>query len=215
MAHGDTAKVLSSYAKFLFEERVISAQGLSTSAEVKEDLQNYESASLSGALFDLRNRSGKDTFGSGECVFTSVTVNQYSGPDGLIVEHGARMTIALTAYCKDSLATEHLGVAIAFLTRNSLDLLGINTYGEGIRIPPLSAGETFVAEFEFDNVLAPGEYLLAVALDDNTGDELHYYDFIRDAVVVTVTSTKAIHSLVPKSEMRVLIGSGHVDVNHA
>jgi lipopolysaccharide transport system ATP-binding protein len=215
MAYGDTAKVTSEYAKFAFDERFAASRPVehSPSAQLKPgDGRGNNQPSV-----DLVDRTGKDSFGTGEYRITGVSVNRIAGGGEAILEHGARLRIAVHARCITPDPSDLLGVSIALLTPTTQNVICIGSFDEGVRPESLRPDDELIAEFEFDNILAPGRYLLAIALEDNKGQDLHYYDFIRDALQLTVVSPKKIHSTVqPRAEVRLsVLDGGLTDENHA
>ena len=89
-------------------------------------------------------------------------------------------------------------VGFGFRDRNGTELVGTNTFEEGITLPPRVAGSTLVVEFRLRLPLIPGTYSVssAIAADRYTRA---YFDWIDNALVVTVSpppSGKAIHGQV-------------------
>lgn len=202
MSYGDTAKVTSEYAKFVFDERFSAAVERPPKAMGNSSTATG-STSMDKGFVDLTDRTGKNCFGTGEYIICGVSLSQNNFDGEVILEHGARMRLSVEARCVKAVNLERLGVSIAMLTPTTQNLVCITSFDEGIRLSNIEASTRFVVEFEFDNILAPGRYALAIALDDNNHEELHYYDFIRDSLLLTVVSPKRIHSAVqPKAEIR-------------
>jgi lipopolysaccharide transport system ATP-binding protein len=89
-------------------------------------------------------------------------------------------------------------VGFGFRDRNGTELVGTNTFEEGITLPPRVAGSTLVVEFRLRLPLIPGTYSVssAIAADRYTRA---YFDWIDNALVVTISpppSGKAIHGQV-------------------
>jgi len=89
-------------------------------------------------------------------------------------------------------------VGFGFRDRNGTELVGTNTFEEGVTLPPRVAGSTLVVEFRLRLPLIPGTYSVssAIAADRYTRA---YFDWIDNALVVTVSpppSGKAIHGQV-------------------
>jgi lipopolysaccharide transport system ATP-binding protein len=89
-------------------------------------------------------------------------------------------------------------IGFGFRDRAGIELIGTNTFEEGITLPPRSAGSTLVVDFRLRLPLIPGTYSVssAIAADRYTRA---YYDWIDNALIVTVAppaSGKAIHGQV-------------------
>ena len=89
-------------------------------------------------------------------------------------------------------------IGFGFRDRTGIELIGTNTYEEGITLPPRAAGSTLVVDFRLRLPLMPGTYSVssAIAADRYTRA---YYDWIDNALIVTVApaaSGKAIHGQV-------------------
>jgi lipopolysaccharide transport system ATP-binding protein len=86
-------------------------------------------------------------------------------------------------------------VGFGFRDRTGTELVGTNTFEEGITLPARTAGSTLVVDFRLRLPLIPGTYSVssAVAADRYTRA---YFDWIDNALIVTVSppsSGKAIH----------------------
>lgn len=89
-------------------------------------------------------------------------------------------------------------VGFGFRDRTGTELVGTNTFEEGITLPPRAPGSTLVVDFRLRLPLIPGTYSVssAIAADRYTRA---YFDWIDNALVVTVSpppSGKAIHGQV-------------------
>ena len=89
-------------------------------------------------------------------------------------------------------------VGFGFRDRNGTELVGTNTFEEGITLPPRSPGSTIVVEFRLRLPLIPGTYSISSAIAPDRYTRA-YFDWIDNALVVTVSpppSGKAIHGQV-------------------
>jgi hypothetical protein len=80
------------------------------------------------------------------------------------------------------------------LIRNRLgtDAFGTNTKIEGITLDPVRTGQDFEVQFTFDCLLAPGEYTLTVATQNDDGTSQDWRD---DALAFRVTGRRAVAGL--------------------
>jgi len=88
---------------------------------------------------------------------------------------------------------------IGFLIRNrlGLSLTGTNTLMEGCRIPPQAKGSTCTAEFRLQlPLLSAGNYSFAFAVSEGTLDDYAVCDWIENAYVLEIVTTRLVHGLV-------------------
>ena len=89
-------------------------------------------------------------------------------------------------------------VGFGFRDRNGTELVGTNTFEEGITLPPRTPGSTLVVEFRLRLPLIPGTYSISSAIAPDRYTRA-YFDWIDNALVVTVSPPpggKAIHGQV-------------------
>lgn len=80
---------------------------------------------------------------------------------------------------------------VGFYIRDRLgtDILGTNTFQEGVIIPPLKAGDKVLVEFEFPVPLRPGHYSVTCAIAYNQWEQ-RYLDWIDNVLVFQVVDTR-------------------------
>ena len=89
-------------------------------------------------------------------------------------------------------------VGFSFRDRTGTDVIGTNTYEEGITLPSRAAGTTLVVEFRLRVPLAPGTYSISSAIAPDRYTRA-YFDWVDNALIVTVSppdSGKAVHGQV-------------------
>ena len=89
-------------------------------------------------------------------------------------------------------------VGFGFRDRTGTELIGTNTFEEGITLPARAAGSNLVVDFRLRLPLIPGTYSLSSAIAPDRYTRA-YFDWIDNALVVTVSpppSGKAIHGQV-------------------
>jgi ABC-type polysaccharide/polyol phosphate transport system ATPase subunit len=89
-------------------------------------------------------------------------------------------------------------IGFGFRDRTGTELIGTNTYEEGVQLPARTSGTTLVVDFRLRLPLIPGTYSVssAIAADRYTRA---YFDWVDNALVVAVAppaSGKAIHGQV-------------------
>lgn len=85
-----------------------------------------------------------------------------------------------------------------FRDRRGIDLIGTNTYEEGVPAPPQKAGDTLVVDFRQRLPLRPGHYNVTLGLAYNHYS-LTFFDWMDNALVIEVlrpAEGKAIHGAV-------------------
>ena len=89
-------------------------------------------------------------------------------------------------------------IGFGFRDRAGIELIGTNTFEEGITLPPRLAGSTLAVDFRLRLPLIPGTYSVSSAIAADRYTRAHY-DWIDNALIVTVAppaSGKAIHGQV-------------------
>jgi len=128
--------------------------------------------------------------GDGASEITSIAL---AGPDGAersVIESGAKVRVKVAARAKRELHAPVVGMLIR--NRLGTDVFGTNTKIEGLASTDIQPGEKFEVEFGFDCLLAPGEYTLTVATQNNDGTSQDWRD---DAVAFRVSDRRAVAGL--------------------
>ncbi len=89
-------------------------------------------------------------------------------------------------------------IGFGFKDRTGTEVIGTNTYEEGIELPARRAGSSLVVDFRLCLPLKPGTYSVSSAIAPDRFSRA-YFDWIDNALVVTVTqapSGKGIHGQV-------------------
>lgn len=90
-------------------------------------------------------------------------------------------------------ARERLAVAFSIKDTNGTDLFVSTTLDAIGPCPVPAAGEVFEARFAWRNMLAPGDYLLVVALEDRRGPVIDYFDYIEGARYFSTVFSRIVH----------------------
>lgn len=189
------------YIQFLFEEQMESAR-----PEVQiTQTQNTETPAVSATSeLSMEKRLDLVRWGSGELRVESCSLDNGQMTHKPVFEYGEKIQIHIRVQALKDVSSKNLGAGFAFRNMNGLDIITGTTYDEGLRIPPLSAGQQIEVDFTLENILAPGDYALVVNVENRDQASPHYYDFIENMSIIKVTSPKLIHSLVlPKIEQEI------------
>lgn len=111
------------------------------------------------------------------------------------VEYGQKLRIAVLYRCDMDPVPEDISVAFTVLHRKSLELLCESTSAQKLRLDGFGQAVVKI-EFEFDNLLAPDDYALALALWRDTGSAPEYLDFVSGVLPFTVVDTQPAYGLV-------------------
>ncbi len=97
---------------------------------------------------------------------------------------------------------EDLSIAVTIQHRKSLDLLCETTSSQNIRLNRFSRGQSVRVEFEFENVLAPDEYTVALAVQQDRDGPPEYLDFVSGLLPFKVVADRAVYALLrPRTEI--------------
>jgi lipopolysaccharide transport system ATP-binding protein len=129
-----------------------------------------------------------------------------SGPDGLSIgalEHGRRIRLSVVYRCETDPPPADLSIAFTIQHRKSLELLGETTSGQGLNLACFPGWQPVQVEFEFDNVLAPDEYTVALAVWRDVDGRPEYLDFVQGILPFRVVADRFVYALVlPRVDIR-------------
>jgi len=132
--------------------------------------------------------------GGARLVYASV-----ASPDGHIpgaAEHGRRLAVTVAFTCEANPLPDDLEVAFTIKHRKSLELICESTPLRRLKLPADLATQPARVEFAFDNVLAPDDYTLAVAVARVTEGHPDYLDFVDGILPFKVVGDGFFYSLV-------------------
>lgn len=116
-------------------------------------------------------------------------------PGAVTLRHGERLKLSVLFTC-DAPPPDNLSVAFTILHRKSLELIYESTSASGLKMNAAHANGPLQADFEFDNILAPDDYSVALALWCDVDGQPEYLDFVSGVLPFKVVSNTAIHGLV-------------------
>jgi ABC-type polysaccharide/polyol phosphate transport system ATPase subunit len=150
---------------------------------------------------DVQSKS-LERWGSGEFVVDEVVVSSNTAGQQGVFEYGDQVSVKVTARALEDLDTTQVGFGIAFRNTKGLDIINFTTLDQGIRIPPLAAGQIIHLECRFENILSNGHYALVVNIEDRSKGAPVYFDYIENAKIIQVVSSRAIYSAVlPRADI--------------
>jgi ABC-type polysaccharide/polyol phosphate transport system ATPase subunit len=204
---GTPLEITSQYVQFLFGnqtgEKVRTKKPQPDFPVMKDETQSGEAQEIYSEhpLISLNNRSDLVRWGSGELVVEAVAIDNCLIDDSQsiqtpVFEHGERLHIEFQVRAIRDIPSTEVGFGFGIRNNKGLDIITSTTYEEGCRIRPFRAGEILRVTFEVKNILAPNDYALVVSVEDRTGGQIHYYDYIENTIIFKVISKKYIYSLV-------------------
>ena len=196
MAEGDTGEVTSLYVEDLFQ-----------ADEDKKD-QDIESVELEIDNKDVDKLTNAKRWGSGEITYLDAYILDSKGRESDGLNSGDNIKIIAKFKINKAVKTDKLGVGFSLRNRNGLDIITYTSIENQVKFNSLEENQVVVMEYSLKNILAPGEYLLTLQIEEREGyGAPMYYDFVEDAKSFVVFSEKPIYSLVkPEVTTNILKG---------
>lgn len=122
-----------------------------------------------------------------------------ASPDGTVpgvVEHGRRLRVTVAFTCDLRPVPEDLAIAFTIKHRKLLELICESTLLRDLGPPVEPCSQPLRIEFEFDNVLAPDDYTVAVAVARVVQGHPEYLDFVDGILPFKVVGDGFFYSLV-------------------
>ncbi len=186
---GEPREITSRYMERTVEDV---AAGGSESAESESD----EKSDVAFGLPALTENPDYNRWGDGWARVEGVGVFSGDHQQALVLEHGEPMRIEAECVFLEDTGERNLSLAFAIKNTNGLDIICYATWEAGDILPAGKPGERRRFAFELENILAPGKYVLTMAIEDVQGVERRYGDFVENAALITVVSKHAIYSSV-------------------
>lgn len=134
-------------------------------------------------------------WGEGDIKIVGCSLLNSLNEESIILEWGERVKVIMLAKAFKDVECEHIGFGFSFRDRNGLDIIVSTTIEEGKQFGPFSEGDEVIITYEFENIMAPGEYLLTFQSEDRTYYMPKYYDFVENAKIFKVVANKRFFSL--------------------
>lgn len=146
-------------------------------------------------LIDTLNDEEIIHWGDGDIKIIGCSLLNEANEESNILEWGEKIKVIMLARAFNDVDCEHIGFGFSFRDRNGLDIIVSTTIEEGNQFGPFKSGDEIIIEFELENILAPGEYLLTFQSEDRTYYTPKYYDFVENAKIFKVVADKRFFSL--------------------
>jgi hypothetical protein len=134
-------------------------------------------------------------WGQGGARLLSAAIASPDGDVPTVIEHGKRMCITIVYRCDLDPVPADLSVGFTIVHRKSLDLLGEDTAGQRIRLDHRPSGTPVRVEFEFENILAPDDYTIAVAVWRDVDGQPEYLDFVNGVLPFKTVAERLVYAL--------------------
>lgn len=110
-----------------------------------------------------------------------------------LVEDDAALELRVLFRAPPESSRDRLAVAFSIKDTNGTDLFVSSTLDKLKTCPVPLVGDVFQARFAWKNMLAPGDYLLVVALEDRRGAVIDYFDYIEGARYFSTAFSRIVH----------------------
>ena len=199
---GDTLEVTSQYVQFLFDNQASQRESLFTKKqEVPEETNRLENQNSS--FFSINSIPDLVRWGSGEIQIEGFRISNLTGSK--VFDLGDRVSLEIQIHATVDIQSTSIGVGFGLQNSKGLHIMSVTTIEEGIQIGPLQAGAKLRFAFEWDNIIAPGDYTLVLNAEDRSSGAPKYFDYIENVFVFTTFSNKSVYSIVlPKVEHSVI-----------
>jgi len=201
-ALGKPAEITGRYLQYLFEEQ---KKTETSTGQPKIDYSSHTNTEV-GLLHRLDMRNDLVRWGSGEIQVEAFSIGSEGEFGQVVFEYGQMIQVDFIARATRTIPSTAIGFGIAFRNTKGLDIITCTTYEQDIQIPPLREGQVVHLCFTLENILAPGSYALVINAEARDQAQATYFDFIENATIFTVVSSRHIYSLVlPKYSVKMNI----------
>ncbi|MGY0505576.1 ABC transporter ATP-binding protein [Luteimonas sp. e5] len=183
---GDVVPVTSAYTRFLFE--------------TNDEEAGPDDVSLKQAAEDEPRESGWDGVPLahwGAATGTIMGVEMYaSGRKARVFNNSEKAHIRICWHVGPDFGFENPSVAFSIKDTNGIDLIVASTWDMGVRwdVDALR-GTTICVDFRLEMALAPGDYLLVVAVEDHSASRIDYVEYIEGACYFSCNHERRIHGM--------------------
>lgn len=193
---GDVLSVTARYMKFLFDD---DEEGCLATAEAG-DLQKPE-----------HHRRAISHWGEAMGCIEEIDLLDASNMEPVSVIKGeASFVVRIKCGLPDSSDVSSLGIALSIKNIAGSDLIVSTTWDSGYRFQRDAGGDVLV-EFRMTNQLAPGNYMMALAVEDRSGATVRYLEYIEGGLYFSSIWPGTVHGMfVPSIDQAVSIISQKV-----
>jgi len=194
IAEGEPRDITSKYTRFLFE-----GISITEALEHEEEDKDSKISNLDDQPIEedaLVPSTDYKSWGVGGIKITGFALLNSMGKRISHVNWGDDIEIRMRVKALEDISSNNIGFGFSFRNKTGLDVIVSTTIEEGGRYGPFKKGDECIVSFKLQNILAEGEYLLTLQVEDRTELTPTYHEFIESAMVVQVFSDRHIYSLV-------------------
>lgn len=204
-AYGSPLDVTSQYIQYLWNQQPGTA---SPGDETEPASEPNGSWQVEDEFISLQDRPDLIRWGNGGIKILGYKITNERENSVQTFEYGQKLKVSVRLLAQNDINSEQIGIGIGLRNNKGLDIINPTTYDAGNRLPPLEEGQIVHATFEFENILAPGDYALVINAEDRMCNPPSYYDYIENAATIKVVSKMPIFSMVlPEVKQTVEVGN--------
>lgn len=186
---GDVLSVTAAYMKFLFDD------------------EESEAGSADGNAAPPRHKQAIAHWGEAQGSILETTLVDGTGEAMSVVQGGEDFSVRIRCSLPSDVDVSCVGIAWSIKNLAGSDLIVATTWDNGFRFKPGMDGEV-LAEFRLTNPLAPGSYMLAVALEDKSSGTVRYLEYIEGSLYFSSIWPGTVHGMfVPHVKQAISINS--------
>lgn len=190
--HGAPAEVCAEFLRDLYGGNAAPAQPAPTDSEPLIPSHGlFQAVDLSSGAAP----ADAVRWGQGGARLLSAAIASPDGATPNVLEHGRRICVTIVYRCDLEPTPADLSVGFTIVHRKSLELIGEHTAGQRIRLDDRQTGTPTRVEFEFDNILAPDDYTVAVAVWRDVDGQPEYLDFVNGVLPFKVVADTTVYTL--------------------
>ncbi|MCY1357233.1 hypothetical protein D9M69_437180 [compost metagenome] len=141
------------------------------------------------------------------CILETSLADVTTGEPLSVIKGGEDFAVRIRCRLPDNVEASAISVAWSIKNLSGSDLIVATTWDSGFRFESEMEGEV-LAEFKLNNHLAPGNYMLAVALEDKSGATVRYLEYIEGSLYFSSMWPGTVHGMfVPHMKQAISINS--------
>ncbi|MGE6667861.1 ABC transporter ATP-binding protein [Paenibacillus xylanexedens] len=197
VAEGDPRSITSKYTRFLFEDTSIEEalqENKKIETNIDEFTQNEELIVRERQTW--AERAEYTRWGQGGVKVEDFLLKNELDIETSNIDWGEEIELTMTVKAEKDINSDRIGFGFSFRNRTGIDVIVSTTIEEGKSYGPFKKNEEYRISFRLRNILAEGEYLVTLQIEDRTNVTPVYYEFIENAMTIQVFSEQHIYSLV-------------------
>lgn len=214
---GEVAAVTSKYAEFMYQDEngIETAQATLAAATIEPGSAEAMLAAIETPLMEGSNASGPrhldakpaSHWGKQVGLISHAAVHDAEGDRKDVFDWGERLRVKLVFRPPAEVDISKVGVAFSIKNEKGVDLIVTSTQEQGDLA--VSSDSLWIhVEFQFDNYLVPGKYMLVAALEDGSSADMTYFEYVEGAHYFSVISSTRFMGVFRPDVATTCIGGG-------